>query len=93
MSGNIPTVAPATPTNKSGNIGGQPVQIIDITSDHKFKLDEEALKRILYHPKAKNRKVFTIHSIDDLLFLFFCCFQRFALFQSLGLLEKENHFY
>jgi hypothetical protein len=56
MSGNIPTLTHGTP-NKTGSIAGQPVQIIDITSDHKFKLDEDALKQILYHPKAKNKKV------------------------------------
>lgn len=49
MSGNIPI-------NLHSN-NGQPVQIIDITKDHKFKLNEDALKSVLYHPKAKHKKV------------------------------------
>ena len=55
MSGNIPTISSGGGGLSSGT--GQPIQIIDITRDHKFKLDEDALKSILYHPKAKNKKV------------------------------------
>jgi atlastin len=34
-----------------------PVQILDITSEHRFKLNEESLLSILNHPKARNKKV------------------------------------
>jgi hypothetical protein len=54
MSGNIPAVSGGGITH---NGPGQPIQIIDITKDHKFKLDEDALKSILFHPKAKNKNV------------------------------------
>ena len=68
MSGTIPTsggdgVNRATGDTHANNVGvthtgdGRPVQIIDITNDHKFKLNEDALKRILYHPKIKHKKV------------------------------------
>ena len=43
-------------TSGSGG-SGRPVQIVDITSDHKFKLNEENLQSILNHPKARMRKV------------------------------------
>ena len=60
MSGNIPNVINSSGDNSASSktiSGGHPVQIIDITPDHKFKLDENALKSILYHPKSKNKKV------------------------------------
>lgn len=64
MSGTIPTGGGGGSgnvdhhnTSSSGVQGGHPIQIIDITKDHKFKLDEDALKSILYHPKAKSKKV------------------------------------
>jgi atlastin len=45
-------------TNSAASGGmGRPVQIVDITSDHKFKLNEENLLSILNHPKARMRKV------------------------------------
>jgi hypothetical protein len=34
-----------------------PVQIVRITDDHKFVLDEKKLKEILYHRRAQGRKV------------------------------------
>jgi hypothetical protein len=39
-------------TSKAG-----PVQIVSITDDHKFILNEEKLKEILYHPRAQDKKV------------------------------------
>ena len=37
-----------------------PVQIVTITPDHKFILDEKKLKEILYHRRAQGKKVKTI---------------------------------
>jgi hypothetical protein len=34
-----------------------PVQIVSITEDHKFVLDEKKLKEILYHKRAQGKKV------------------------------------
>lgn len=34
-----------------------PVQIVTITDDHKFVLDEKKLKDILYHKRAQGKKV------------------------------------
>ena len=34
-----------------------PVQIVSITEDHKFVLDEKKLKEILYHRRAQGKKV------------------------------------
>lgn len=34
-----------------------PVQIVSITDDHKFVLDEKKLKEILYHKRAQGKKV------------------------------------
>ncbi len=34
-----------------------PVQIVSITDDHKFVLDEKKLKDILYHRRAQGKKV------------------------------------
>jgi hypothetical protein len=70
MSGHIPISA-----SHAGS-AGQPIQIIDITKEHKFKLDEDALKKILSHPKAKYKKVGLIGyrvaaiNLDDLGFSF-----------------------
>lgn len=36
---------------------GHPIQIIDITNDHKFKLNEDNLQLILNNPKARMKKV------------------------------------
>ena len=45
-------------SSAAGQTGmGRPVQIVDITADHKFKLNEENLLSILNHPKARMRKV------------------------------------
>jgi hypothetical protein len=35
----------------------EPVQIVTITEDHKFVLDEKKLKKILFHKRAVNKKV------------------------------------
>lgn len=37
-----------------------PVQIVTITEDHKFVLDEKKLKKILFHKQAVGKKVFYI---------------------------------
>ena len=37
-----------------------PVQIVSITEDHKFVLDEKKLKEILYHKRAQGKKVKSI---------------------------------
>ena len=34
-----------------------PVQIVSITDDHKFVLDEEKLKKILFHPRVQDKRV------------------------------------
>ncbi len=34
-----------------------PVQIVSITEDHKFVLDEKKLKKILFHKRAIGKKV------------------------------------
>ncbi len=34
-----------------------PVQIVTITEDHKFILDEKKLKQILFHRRAVGKKV------------------------------------
>lgn len=34
-----------------------PVQIVSITDDHKFVLDEEKLKKILKHPRVQDKRV------------------------------------
>ena len=34
-----------------------PVQIVSITDDHKFVLDEQKLRDILYHRRAQGKKV------------------------------------
>jgi hypothetical protein len=72
MSGRIPSSTsrgtPYTPLNNfksaiSGSSGltptsyGHPIQIVDITKDHKFKLNEENLQSILTNPKAHMKKV------------------------------------
>lgn len=60
MSGRIPSGEinnMNTSYGSSDGGGGYPVQIIDITKDHKFKLDEDNLKSILNHPKARLKKV------------------------------------
>lgn len=42
--------------SSSSGIEGEPLQIVDI-SDHKLKLNEENLKKILNHPNASSKKV------------------------------------
>lgn len=44
-------------SSNSGALGGHPIQIVDITSDHKFKLNEENLQSVLNNPKARMKKV------------------------------------
>ena len=39
------------------SLGPGPVQIVSITDDHKFVLDEKRLKEILYHKRAQGKKV------------------------------------
>jgi hypothetical protein len=46
-----------------------PVQIVSITEDHKFVLDEKKLKEILYHKRAQGKKV-TIKKINKKFYLF-----------------------
>lgn len=36
---------------------GAPVQVVSITPDHKFVLNEEKLKEILFHKRAVGKKV------------------------------------
>ena len=60
MSGKIPSTSGDNQMNSSFSSGGgsgRPIQIVDITSDHKFKLNEENLQHILSHPKARMKKV------------------------------------
>jgi hypothetical protein len=78
MSGRIPSTSSSSGLNTSisnmmnssglnasgiGLSGAHPLQIIDITKDHKFKLNEENLLSILNHPKARMKKVNTSFSI------------------------------
>ena len=60
MSGRIPSTSGDNQMNSSfssSNNAGHPVQIVDITSDHKFKLNEDNLQSILNHQKARMKKV------------------------------------
>jgi len=64
MSGRIPSTSSNNNTNMNTSInsisinsGGCPVQIVDITVEHKFKLNEDNLLGILNHPKARMKKV------------------------------------
>ena len=72
MSGRIPSTSGDNNSNQmntsfsssglsgiSGGGGslGHPRQIVDITNDHKFKLNEDNLQSILSHPKARMKKV------------------------------------
>ncbi|CAF0846219.1 unnamed protein product, partial [Didymodactylos carnosus] len=43
----------------------RPVQIVTITEDHKFVLDEKKLKEILYHHKAHGKKVALVSIAGD----------------------------
>ena len=74
---------------------GHPIQIIDITADHKFKLNEENLQTILNHPKAKTKKVRNFDFSLQKKFnknLKYLIKTRFALFQWQVHSAKENHF-
>jgi atlastin len=61
MSGRIPSTSGDNNLNQMNTSftsgGGRPIQIVDITNDHKFKLNEENLQQILSHPKARMKKV------------------------------------
>lgn len=41
----------------NSSASGHPVQIVDITKEHKFVLNEDNLQAILNHPKARMKKV------------------------------------
>ena len=34
-----------------------PIKIVDLDDDHSLVLNEKNLKSVLYHPKARNKKV------------------------------------
>ena len=55
MSGRIPNTMNTSINSSSAQ--GRPIQIIDITKEHKFELNEEALLSILSNPRAKSKKV------------------------------------
>lgn len=70
MSGRIPSTSTSNSSSSSASFtsqmthpnqtsinAGHPVQIIDITSDHKFKLNEENLLPILSNPRTRSKKV------------------------------------
>jgi len=58
MSGRIPSIDNHQLMNSSfSSTGHGPLQIVDITKDHKFKLNEDNLLSILNHPKARMKKV------------------------------------
>ncbi len=67
MSGRIPSTSSSRDLNTSMNTsnssthsganGGYPVQIVDITKDHTFCLNEDNLQSILNHPRARMKKV------------------------------------
>lgn len=66
MSGRIPSTGSSRDLNTSMNTstgsignsgGGYPVQIVDITKEHKFCLNEDNLQAIINHPKARMKKV------------------------------------
>lgn len=64
MSGRIPSTSSRdlntsmnTSTSSTQGTGGYPVQIVDITKEHTFYLNEENLQSILNHPRARNKKV------------------------------------
>ena len=50
--------------------GFGPVQIVSITDDHKFDLDEVELKKILFHPRAQDKRV-----EQEISFAFLCSIQ------------------
>ncbi|KAI0980188.1 hypothetical protein GJ496_004807 [Pomphorhynchus laevis] len=39
---------------------GHPIQIVDLTDDHSFELNEDHLRDILFHPDCKSKKVVVI---------------------------------
>lgn len=59
MSGRIDMNLSAASSYGDGGMvhGGHPVQIIDVTKEHRFMLNEENLKSVLNHPKARMKKV------------------------------------
>jgi hypothetical protein len=71
---------------------GHPIQIVDITSDHKFKLNEDNLQTILNHPKARMKKVILLNKNPFSSTYFMNLNQRYRLFQWLAHSEKENRF-
>jgi hypothetical protein len=64
-----------------------PVQIVTITEDHKFVLDEKKLKQILFHKRAVGKKVL----IKLKKFIFILSYLRFHLYQLQVIFVKENH--
>jgi len=42
-----------------------PVQIVSITDDHKFVLDEEKLKKILKHPRVQDKRIALVSIAGD----------------------------
>ncbi|CAF3265507.1 unnamed protein product [Rotaria sp. Silwood2] len=44
---------------------GHPVQIVTLTEDHKFKLDQDELKKILYHELAIGKKISLVSIAGD----------------------------
>lgn len=64
MSGRIPSTGSRdqntsmnTSTSSTPGMGGYPVQIVDITKEHTFYLNEDNLQSILNHPRARMKKV------------------------------------
>ncbi|KAL7677747.1 hypothetical protein ACOME3_003984 [Neoechinorhynchus agilis] len=43
--------------NSVESIYGHPVQIVDVSPEHKFQLNEQALRSVLFQPKCRSRRV------------------------------------
>lgn len=72
-----------------------PVQIVSITEDHKFVLDEKKLKEILYHRRAQGKKVKLISqkssSFNYILILIYV-YTQIALISIAGDFRKGKSF-
>jgi len=69
-----------------------PVQIVTITEDHKFVLDEKKLKHILYNKRALGKKVKNGNAIFALLIRLFFLLSQIGLVSIAGDFRKGKSF-
>jgi atlastin len=50
-------VFPSSPDHADGVSDGQPIQVIQVTDDHSFELDTEALEQLLLSEEVRDRHV------------------------------------